>query len=108
MQAPRSMKQSDPAPGEPSRVEETLSAEALATAAGVDPGLLSRLVRLGVIEPVAPGASEFTAATAAKLRRMVRLRIDLGVGFVGAAIIVDLLQQLERLETESTRPRRDT
>ena len=108
MQAPRSMKHSDPAPGEQSRVEETLSAEALATAAGVDSGQLLRLVHLGVIEPVAPGASEFTAATAAKLRRMVRLRLDLGVGFVGAAIIVDLLQQLERLETESTRPQGDT
>jgi hypothetical protein len=78
--------------------EEKLSAAALANAAGISPELLVRLVRLGLIEPVAPGASEFTAVTAAKLRRMVRLRLDLGVGFVGAAIIVDLLQRLERLE----------
>jgi len=102
------MKTPDPAPGEPARSEETLTAEALATAAGITSGRLVRLIRLGVIEPVAPGASEFTAATAARLRRMVRLRVDLGVGFVGAAIIVDLLQQLERLETELTRPRGDT
>jgi hypothetical protein len=102
------MKPADSVPGEPARIEETLSVEALATAAGISSDRLLRLVRLGVIEPVVPGASEFTAATAAKLRRMVRLRIDLGVGFVGAAIIVDLLQQLERLEVEVTRPRDDT
>jgi len=85
--------------------EEKLSAADLANAAGISPALLVRLVRLGLIEPVAPGTSEFTAVTAAKLRRMVRLRLDLGVGFVGAAIIVDLLQRLERLET---RPRGDS
>jgi hypothetical protein len=101
------MESPDPARG-PARIEETLSAELLASAAGITSDRLVRLVRLGVIEPVAPGASEFTAATAAKLRRMVRLRVDLGVGFVGAAIIVDLLQQLERLETELTRPPGDT
>ena len=102
------MQSPDPARGQSPRSEETLSAEALASAAGITPSHLLRLVRLGVIEPVAPGASEFTAATAAKLRRMVRLHIDLGVGFVGAAIIVDLLQQLERMETEWTRPRGDS
>ena len=94
------MKSPDPTRGEAPQSEETLSAESLASAAGIAPDRLMRLVRLGLIEPVAPGATEFTAATAAKLRRMVRLRVDLGVGFVGAAIIVDLLQQLERLEGE--------
>ena len=102
------MRSPDSSPDEPTRIEETLSVEALSKAAGISSGRLLRLVRLGVIEPAAPGSSEFTAATAAKLRRMVRLRVDLGVGFVGAAIIVDLLQQLERLETELTRPRGDT
>jgi hypothetical protein len=95
-----SSKPADRTPGGPARIEELLSAEALAAAVGISSDLLVRLVRLGVIEPVASEASEFTAATAAKLRRMVRLRGDLGVGFVGAAIIVDLLQQLERLEAD--------
>ena len=105
MPGPRPMKQADSAPGESVRIEETLSAEAMATAAGLTSNRLVALIRLGVIEPVAPGANEFTAAAAAKLRRMVRLRIDLGVGFVSAAIIVDLLEQLERMESELTRPR---
>ena len=103
MPGPRSMKPGDASSNEPARTEETLTSEALAASAGIDSHQLVRLIRLGVIEPVLPGANEFTAGTAAKLRRMVRLRADLGVGFVGAAIIVDLLRQLERLETERSR-----
>jgi hypothetical protein len=103
MPGPRPMKRADSAPSEPVRIEETLSAEAMAAAAGLTSDRLVHLIRLGVIEPVAPGANEFTAATAAKLRRMVRLRVDLGVGFVGASIIVDLLEQLERLEYRAGR-----
>ena len=90
----------EPRAGPPARTEERLSAEALAAAAGLTYAALVRLVRLGLVEPLAPGSAEFAAADVVKLRRMVRLRGDLGVGFVGAAIIVDLLQRLERLEAE--------
>ena len=60
-------------------------------------------MRLGLVEPAAPGPREFTAATAARLRRMLRLHADLGVNLIGAAIIVDLLERLERLEAELAR-----
>jgi chaperone modulatory protein CbpM len=60
-------------------------------------------VRLGLVEPDAPGSSVFTAVTVDRLRRMLRLHGDLGVDLTGAAIIVDLLEQLERLETELAR-----
>jgi hypothetical protein len=33
-----------------------------------------------------------------RLRRVLRLRGDLGVNLVGAAIIVDLVERLDRLE----------
>jgi DNA-binding transcriptional MerR regulator len=82
-----------------------LSVEELAAAVGISPARLARLVRLGLVEPTGPGGSEFTAATAARLRRMLRLRDHLGVNLVGAAIIVDLLERLERLETELSRLR---
>ena len=36
-------------------------------------------------------------AAVAGLRRMQRLRADLGVNLVGAAIIVDLVERLERM-----------
>jgi chaperone modulatory protein CbpM len=88
------------------RNEVYLSARELATAAGVSPARLARLVRMGLVEPVTPGMDSFTAATAVRLRRMVRLHVDLGVNFTGAAIIADLVQRLERLEAELIRLRR--
>ena len=75
-----------------SSAEVYLSAEELAAAAGLTPLQLARLVRAGLLEPDENG---FTAETAARLRRMLRLRADLGVNLVGAAIIVDLLARLE-------------
>src|SRR2546427_13014408 len=90
----------DLSPREAPRTEESLSSEALAAAVGITAATLARLVRLGVVEPVAPGSTEFAAADAVRLRWMVRLRGDLGVSFVGAAIIVGLLQRLRRLAAE--------
>ena len=75
-----------------------LSASELATAAELSPGRLAVLVEFGLVEPATPDGSTFTAATAFRLRRMVRLHADLGVSFVGASIIVDLLERIDRLE----------
>lgn len=84
----------------PLRTEMRLTADELAAAAGISPTMLARLVGLGLIGPVAEGSTEFTAASARRLRRMLRLRRDLGVNLTGAAILVDLLERLERLEAE--------
>ncbi len=89
----------------PARGELYLSGEELARAAGISRARLVRLVRLGLVEPAAPGAREFTAATAARIRRMMRLHLDLDVSLDGAAIIADLLERLERLEGELARLR---
>lgn len=93
--------------GSPARAELYLSSDELAAAAGISPATLARLIRLGVVEPPAPVVTErgltallFPAAAAARLRRIRRLHADLGVNFTGAAIIVDLLERLERLEAE--------
>jgi transcriptional regulator with XRE-family HTH domain len=89
----------------PLRIELRLSLEDLAAAAGISPARLARLIRAGLIAPVSPEGSEFTAATAARLRRMLRLHADLRVNLAGAQIIVDLLERLERLEAELSRLR---
>ncbi len=88
-------------------VQIHLSGDELAAAAGISPATLARLIRLGVVDAPAPTATErgptvplFPAAAAARLRRIGRLHRDLGVNFTGAAIIVDLLERLERLEAE--------
>lgn len=85
------------------RAEMHLSDKELAQATGISPAGLTRLVRLGLVEPIAPGESRFAATTVARLRRLVRLHDDLGVNFADAAIIVNLLERLDRLETELAR-----
>jgi DNA-binding transcriptional MerR regulator len=89
----------------PARTEVRLSADELAAAAGIAHTTLVRLVRLGLLDPLDPGGREFEADAAARLRRMLRLRRDLGVNFTGAAVIVDLLERCERLESELARLR---
>jgi DNA-binding transcriptional MerR regulator len=79
------------------RAEVYRSSEELARIVGISTATLARLMRLGLVES-APrlGAPTFSAATASRLRRMLRLHRDLGVNFTGAAIIVDLVERLER------------
>src|SRR5687767_1892353 len=80
--------------------ETLLSAEELAAAGEISPRRLTRLVRLGLLDPVAADTSRFTIATVARLRRMLRMQSDLGVNLVGAAIILDLMDRLERAQQE--------
>ena len=92
--------------------EVRLSPEELATAVGISRARLTRLVRLGFVEATTPEASEgggtapvFTTMTAARLRRILRLHSDLGLNLADAAIIVGLLERLDRLERELARLR---
>ena len=70
----------------------------LCAVVGLSERRLVRLLRLGIVEPSAPGSTQFTAATARRLKRMMRLRQQLGVGSIGASIIVDLLDRLAAVE----------
>jgi len=89
----------------PLRAEAHLSLHELAVAAGISATRLARLVRLGLLDPEPGAPGRFSAATAARLRRMLRLRADLGVNLAGAAIIVDLMECLDRLDAELMRRR---
>jgi DNA-binding transcriptional MerR regulator len=91
--------------GGPLRAETRISDRDLAQAAGISSETLFRLVRLGLVEPAEPGASEFSAASAERLARMLRLHDDLEVNLIGAAVIVDLLERLDRLEADLDRLR---
>jgi hypothetical protein len=75
-----------------------LSARELAAAADISEERLAALVHLGLVEPTEPGGNEFDAAAAHRLRRMMRIRAGLGLSFVGAAIVADLLERLDHLE----------
>jgi len=91
----------------PLRAEVHLSLRELAVATGISATRLARLLRLGLLEPEPGAPGRFSATTAARLRRMLRLRADLGVNLAGAAIIVDLMECLDRLDAELTRRRGD-
>jgi chaperone modulatory protein CbpM len=80
--------------------EELLTIAELARAGRITRARVARLVQLGLVEPARAGEDAFTVAAAVRLRRVLRLRADLGVDLTGAAIIVDLLERLERLEAE--------
>jgi hypothetical protein len=80
--------------------EELLTIAELARAGRITRARVERLVQLGVVEPARAGEDAFTVTSAVRLRRVLRLRAELGVDLTGAAIIVDLLERLERLEAE--------
>lgn len=82
-----------------------LTAPELAAAAGIHLDRLARLIELGVVEPKDPRAPEFSAGDALRLRRALRLWTDLGVNLTGAAIILELLERMDRMEAELTRLR---
>ena len=87
------------------RVEVQLTFDELAAAVEISHVRLTRLIQIGVVEPVSPDAQLFAAEAAARLRRVLRLRADLGVHFTDATIILDLLDRLEALEAELDRLR---
>jgi len=89
-------------------LDEPLTLEAVAEAVGARPALLARLVRLGVIDAVAGGPGEPLLPTRAvvRLRRMARLRRDLGVNFAGAVVILDLVERIDGLNRELSAMRR--
>lgn len=80
-------------------MEARLSLDDLADAVGISPARVTHLVRLGLLEPAGEEPS-FAAADVLRLRRMLRLRADLGIGFVSAAIMVDMVERLDRAMEE--------
>ena len=86
--------------------DELLDVYALARAAGLHPELVRRLFCLGLFEAAAegqPGEPRFAPAVALRLRRMVRLRRDLGLSWNALGLVDDLLERIEMLEAALAR-----
>jgi len=85
-----------------SDLDEPLSCEAVAQTVGTRHSLVVRLARQGLIETVDGEADPplVPRHVVVRLRRMQRLRRDLGVNFAGAAVILDLVGRIERLNRE--------
>lgn len=82
--------------------DEPLTPERVAEAVGARVTLVVRLARLGVLETFsgAQGETLLPQRAVLRLRRMQRLRRDLGVNFAGACVILDLVEELEVLRRD--------
>lgn len=91
-------------------MDEPLTCEVVAERIGARRSLVVRLARAGLIETLESGSSEplLPSHVVVELRRMQRLRRDLGVNFNGAAVILDLVKRIELLNRELIEVRRRT
>lgn len=84
-----------------------VSLREVARLADIHPVLVERLMTLGLVDPVATTPEPlFDVAAVLRLRRILRLRRDLGVNWVGIGVVLDLLAKIEELEQEIARLRR--
>jgi hypothetical protein len=84
-------------------MDEPLTFEAVAQTVGTRRSLVVRLAQQGLIETVAGdegSEARVPRRMVMQLRRMQRLRRDLGVNFAGAAVILDLVGRIEQLNRE--------
>src|SRR5688572_14699016 len=83
-------------------LDEPLTLEIVAASCGARRSLVERLAHEGLLETLYTEMGEVRLPRRAvvQLRRMQRLRRDLGVNFAGAAVILDLVQRIEQLNRE--------
>jgi len=89
-------------------MDDPVTCDVVAETIGARRSLVLRLARQGLIETIETETSEplLPRRAVVQLRRMQRLRRDLGVNFNGAAIILDLVRRIERLNGELLEMRR--
>ena len=91
-------------------MDDPLTCEVVAERIGARRSLVVRLARAGLSETLESESSEplLPSYVVVELRRMQRLRRDLGVNFNGAAVILDLVKRIELLNRELIEVRRRT
>lgn len=72
----------------------------LATRCGVELTFVEQLVEHGIIESRSEDGTQFPREVTLRVHRCLRLQRDLGVNLEGAAVIFQLLDQIELLEHE--------
>jgi len=83
-------------------LDELLTFEVVAETVGARRSLVARLARQGLLETTESETDEprLPRRSIVTLRRMQRLRRDLGVNFTGAAIIIDLVGRIDVLNRQ--------
>jgi len=94
--------------GRTGRIErEQLTLDGLAVRTGLHPALIERFVEYGLIEPseLAGAQMLFDVGCVVRVRKIERLRHDLGTNMASVAVILDLLDRVNRLQREVERLR---
>ncbi|MCX7822442.1 MAG: chaperone modulator CbpM [Syntrophobacterales bacterium] len=79
-----------------------LKAEDVASQCGLHPELIDRFVYLGLIDPLCQdpvdGSWLFEESVVPIIKKIVRLRNELGINYAGIGVVLDLLTRLDSLE----------
>jgi DNA-binding transcriptional MerR regulator len=85
-----------------------LTLEELASTAGLHPELVDKFIDYGLVEPATAAGSQplFHVSSIERLRRIMRLRHDLGVNLAGVAVILEMRDRMENVQKALDRLRR--
>ena len=89
-------------------LDEALTPETVAEVTGSSVALVVRLVDAGLLETIDQERNLLPRRSILKLRKMQRLRRDLRVNFVGASVILDLVERIETMKHQLDEMRRLT
>ncbi len=85
---------------------EALQLHELARICGLPAEQVMEFVDLGIIEPLEPGSIRhwrFAATAVPRLQRAMRLQRDLGIERHALALVLDLLEEMERMRARLMR-----
>lgn len=79
-----------------------ITLEELCHACAVTPEFIQEIIEYGVLNPEESGFEQdhFTTAHLQRVRTVVRLQRDLQVNLAGAALALDLMEQLEKMRAK--------
>lgn len=81
------------------QLDALYSVHDIAVRCGVDVAFVDRLVQLGVISTYPGRERRFACEVTLRVGKFVRLQRDLGVNVEGAALVVELLDRIDQLES---------
>lgn len=84
-------------PIENAEVEQFYSYEQVATMTAISVTLVERFVLLNLVEPE---NAQLRSRDIARIVQILRLRRDLGVNWIGAGIILDMVQEISQLKAK--------
>lgn len=77
-----------------------ISTNALSKSLGVSSKLIDEMIELGIVQGKQKSANEiiFSSVEIYRIRKVIRLNRDLGINTPGAALVLDLLDQIDELK----------